>query len=193
MIDALRQPRCGYGCGDGSGCGYGSGYGYGYGSGVAKVNGLTVYEIDDVQTVIYHERGNVAKGAILRGDLSLEPCYIVTQDGKFAHGKTLRDAMSALRDKLFEDMPEDERIAAFVESHELGKEYPDSDYFEWHHRLTGSCEMGRMEFARERGLEKLDGKRTVEDFIRLCKDSYGGEIIRKLPDAYGVALRYFGG
>ena len=185
MIDALRQPRCGYGCGDGSGCGYGSG--------VAKVNGVTVYEIDDVQTVIYHERGNVAKGAILRGDLSLEPCYIVTQDGKFAHGKTLRDAMSALRDKLFEDMPEDERIAAFVESHELGKEYPDSDYFEWHHRLTGSCEMGRMEFARERGLEKLDGKRTVEDFIRLCKDSYGGEIIRKLPDAYGVALRYFGG
>lgn len=201
MIDALRQQRYGSGSGFGSGSGSGSGFGYGYGSGygfgdgsgIKQINGLAVYEIDDTQTVIYHERGNVAKGAILRGDLTLEPCYIVTQDGRFAHGKTLRDAMSALRDKLFEDMPEDERIAAFVAAHEWGKEYPDSDYYEWHHRLTGSCEMGRMEFAKERGLEKLDGKRTVEDFIVLCKDSYGSEIIRKLPEAYGVALAYFGG
>lgn len=50
-----------------------------------------------------------AHGAILNGDLTLTPCYIVKQDNIFAHGETLREAMEALRDKLFEDMPEDER------------------------------------------------------------------------------------
>ena len=70
--------------------------------------------IDDQQTIIDCVRGNVAKGGILRSDLTITPCYIVKQDGFFAHGATLRDAMDALRDKLYEDMPEDERIQAFV-------------------------------------------------------------------------------
>lgn len=139
--------------------------------------------IDDQQTIIDCVRGNVAKGGMLRSDLTIMPCYIVKQDGLFAHGATLRDAMDALRDKLFEDMPEDERIQAFVDAHEPGKAYPNQDLFDWHHRLTGSCLAGRTAFVQSHGLS-LDGETTVEEFIRLTEHDYGGEIIRKLKPFY---------
>lgn len=83
-------------------------------------------------------------------------------------------------------MREEERIAEFVKAHKWGVEYLDSDYYDWHHRLTGSCDMGRRQFARDHGLEKLDNKRTVESFIKLTQHSYGGEVIRKLWAAYGI-------
>ena len=72
----------GYGYGDGSGYGYGygSGDGSGYGSGIDELNGLSVHHVDSVQTVFYHIHGNVAKGAILREDLTLEHCFMLKRD-----------------------------------------------------------------------------------------------------------------
>ena len=173
------------GYGDSSGCGYGSGYGGGYDDGVVSFCGQKVYQIDDVPTLIDHVHENDAKGRILRDDLSTEACYIVRQGSLFAHGVTLRAAMDALRDKLFEDMPEDERIAEFVRTHEWGKQYPSADYYDWHHRLTGSCDMGRSEFAKRHGYRLTDGELlTVEEFIKLTENSYGGSVIRKLREAY---------
>ena len=175
----------GYGSGSGSGYGYGDGDGYGYGYGVASLCGQKVYKIDDVPTLIDHVHGNVARGRILQDDLTTEDCYIVKQGSLFAHGETLRKAMDALRDKLFEDMPEDERIAEFVKAHEWGKQYPSVDYYEWHHRLTGSCDMGRSEFAKRHGYKLTDDELlTVEEFIKLTENSYGGSVIRKLREAY---------
>ena len=183
----------GYGRGDGSGygrgygrrygCGDGRGDGSGYGDEIKSINGNRIWMIDDQQTIIDCVRGNVAKGGMLRSDLTIMPCYIVKQDGLFAHGATLRDAMDALRDKLFEDMPEDERIQAFVDAHEPGKAYPNQDLFDWHHRLTGSCLAGRTAFVQSHGLS-LGGETTVEEFIRLTEHDYGGEIIRKLKPFY---------
>lgn len=161
----------------------GSGSGSGYG--VKEINGISVHQIDSVPTVLYSIHGNAAKGAILRDDLTLEPCYIVKGGGKFAHGETLRDAMTALTDKLFDDMPEDERIAAFVEAHpEYRKAYPNRDLYDWHHRLTGSCEMGRNAFVSDKGLS-MDAEMTVEQFVELTRNAYGSSTIRKLPAAYG--------
>lgn len=178
----------GYGYGSGSGHSYdsGSGYGYAYGyGGVVSFCGQKVYQIDGVPTLIDHVHGNAAKGRILRDDLTTEDCYIVKQGSLFAHGKTLRAAMDALRDKLFEDMPEEERIAEFVKAHEWGKQYPSADYYGWHHRLTGSCDMGRSEFAKRHGYKLTDDELlTVEEFIKLTENSYGGSVIRKLRDAY---------
>lgn len=181
----------GYGSGNGScngygyGYGYGDGYGYGYGYGIVSFCGQKVYQIDDVPTLIDHIHGNVAKGRILRDDLTTEDCYIVKQGSLFAHGETLRKAMDALRDKLFEDMPEDERIAEFVKAHEWGKQYSSADYYGWHHRLTGSCDMGRSEFAKRHGYKLTDDELlTVEEFIKLTENSYGGSVIRKLREAY---------
>lgn len=187
FAEVVSGSDSGYGFGNGfdsgDGCGYGDGYGFG--DGVVSFCGQKVYQIDGVPTLINHVHGNAAKGRILRDDLTTEDCYIVKQGSLFAHGKTLRAAMDALRDKLFEDMPEEERIAEFVKAHDWGKQYPSTDYYGWHHRLTGSCDMGRSEFAKRHGYKLTDDELlTVEEFIKLTENSYGGSVIRKLREAY---------
>ena len=170
----------GSGYGSGSGSGYGDGSGSGYGDGIKSFNRKTVYRIDGVNTLIRSVRGNTAHGAILNGDLTLTPCYIVKQDGFFAHGETLREAMEALRDKLFEDMPEEERIDAFLRETDEGRTYPTQYFYDWHHRLTGSCDMGRKQFARDRGVDLKHGMMTLTEFLELTKDAYGGDVIRQV-------------
>ncbi len=184
----------GYGDGDGSGYGYGSGYGSGdgygdgdgygsgddSGSGIKSFNGEPVYRVDGVNTLIRSVRGNAAHGAILNSDLTITPCYIATQDGVFAHGETLREAMEALRDKLFDDMAEDERIDMFLRETDREKAYPTQYFYDWHHRLTGSCDMGRKQFARDHGVDLERGMMTLTEFLELTKDAYGGEVIRRV-------------
>ena len=183
----------GYGYGDGSGSGSGYGYGYGdgsgsgYGDGISEYDGHAVYKIDGMPTLITHVRGDIARGAILNGDLTLTACYIVKQDDLFAHGGTLHEARAALLEKLFDDMPENERIEAFVQAHKQGVLYPNSDFFSWHHRLTGSCEMGRRQFAEAHGIDVERGSMTPEKFIELTRDSYGGRTIEKLQEYYPEA------
>lgn len=175
----------GYGYGSGYGSGSGDGSGSGSGDGVASLCGQKVYKIDDVPTLIDHVHGNVARGRILRDDLTTEDCYIVKQGSLFAHGETIRKAMDALRDKLFENMSEEERIAEFIKAHVWGKQYSSADYYEWHHRLTGSCDMGRSEFAKRHGYKLTDDELlTVEEFIKLTENSYGGSVIIKLREVY---------
>lgn len=178
----------GHSDGSGDGSGYGSGDGSGYGSGFGKdikiFNGDKVYLVDNTQTIIRQVRDNVAKGAILNFDLTLTPCYVVKEGNTFAHGETLHKTMEALRDKLFKDMPEEDRIAAFVKEHKAGVKYPVSDLYDWHHRLTGSCEMGRKQFARDHNIDLEHDKMTVEEFIKLTENAYGGETIKKLREAY---------
>lgn len=179
----------GYGSGSGSGYGYGSGSGSGYGSGygdeIKSFCGEAVYRVDGVNTLIRSVRGNVAHGAMLNSDLTLTPCYIVKQDNTFAHGETLREAMEALRDKLFEDMPEDERIDAFLQETDREKAYPTQYFYDWHHRLTGSCDMGRKQFARDHGVDLEHGTMTLTEFLELTKGAYGGDVIRKIMGRLG--------
>ena len=156
----------------------GEGWGSGWGSGVTQVDGKNVYQIDGTPTLIYSIHGNVAHGAILHDDLTLTPCYVVKQDNLFAHGETLQEAMQALRDKLFEDMPEEERIDTFLSETECGKKYPNQHFYDWHHRLTGSCDMGRKAFAKDHGIDVENGTMTLEEFLELTKNSYGGDVIR---------------
>ena len=174
----------GSGSGDGSGSGSGSGSGYGSGdgdgSGIKTISGNTVYIIDDVPTLIDHVHGNIAKGRILSSDLTLNPCYIAKSGDLFAHGETIREAMQALNEKLFEDMPLEERIEAFLKAFPSDNKYPVKAFFDWHNRLTGSCEMGRKAFAREHEIDIDNGEMTVDEFISLTRNAYGGEVIREL-------------
>ena len=182
----------GYGYGDGSGDGYGSGYGdgsgdgYGSGYGIKSFNSEPVYAIDGVPTILRHVRGNVAHGVILNSDLTTTNCYVVKQDNIFAHGETLAKAMDALRDKLFEDMPAEERIAEFLKATEDGRAYPAQYFYDWHHRLTGSCDMGRRQFARDHGIDVDSDTMTLREFLALTKDAYGGSVIRKAMEKLGV-------
>ena len=177
----------GYGDGSGYGDGYGDGYGYGDGSGygVKSVNGETVYLVDGVQTVIRQVSHGFARGAILNSDLTLTPCYIAKGGNKFAHGETLKKAVVALQEKLFEDMPEEERIAAFIKAHpDKNAKVPARDLWIWHNRLTGSCEMGRNQFAADRGIDIDNAAFTPLEFCKMCRNSYGGTTIKKLEEMY---------
>lgn len=183
-----RGDGSGDGWGDGSGSGYGGGYGYGwgddlgYGSGIKSFSCAAVHMIDGVPTILTAIHGSTAKGYILRDELTLEPCYIVKAGNHFAHGDTLEEAVADARDKLFDDMSEDERIAAFFEAHERGVKYPARDFYDWHHRLTGSCRMGRDEFVRSHGIDLENGMYTVEEFVAITRNSYGGAVIARLEE-----------
>lgn len=187
---------CGFGSGYGDSSGYGdaSDYGYndnsgsgsGYGSGVKIIQGHTVYMVDDTQTIFTSVRGNVAQGFILQSDFQLKPCYIVKEDNKFAHGSTLRDAFASLQEKLYDDSTEEERIEAFKQKFpSYDTKYDNQDLFAYHHVLTGSCRMGREQFAEDKGLS-LDDKMSIREFVKLTKDAYGGKTIKQLPQAYGI-------
>lgn len=179
----------GYAFGDCYGSGYGSGYGdydgsgFGdcYGSNLKSINGKKIYMIDGIAITISHIHGNIAKGTIINRDVTEMPCYIVKEGKYFAHGKTLAEAREGLQDKLFYEMPTEARIAAFWACHKKGVKYPTKDFFEWHHKLTRSCLMGRQQFAKDHDVD-LDGEMTVEEFIALTKNAFGGDIIKKLEE-----------
>ena len=184
----------GYGDGSGDGSGYGYGYGDGYGDGsgdgsgeISLFNGDKVYDIDNMPTIIKSVRGNVAKGFILMQDFTLSPCYIVKDRNKFAHGSTLHEAYSSLREKLFDDTSEEERLSAFTDKFPKydNKLYPASELFEWHHHLTGSCLQGRKVFCKNKGIDINKDMFTVRQFVRLTSSDYGGDAISKLPERYG--------
>ncbi len=185
----------GYGSGDGSGDVSGSGYGYGYGSGdgsgdgdgLKSLCGEPVYMIDGVPTIITEIRGSVAMGSIVMADLSKRKTFVVKGGGKFAHGADLHAAQAALEEKLFDDMPVEEKLEAFREQFAPGEAYTVADFYDWHHRLTGSCTQGRDAFAQDHELSMSDAM-TPEEFIDLTKDAFGGRIIRQLAEYYGIDL-----
>ena len=112
----------GYGCGYGNGHCYGFDYGFAEGSGhgdgncagIKSLNNKDIYMVDGMPTIIAVSYDNYAKGFIVGNDFALKRCYIAKNGDIFAHGKTLREAVAALQNKLFEDMPEEKRIAAFI-------------------------------------------------------------------------------
>ena len=169
----------GYGSGDGDGSG--SGYGSGYGYGIKSINGNSIYVVDNIPTIITNVKGNIAKGFILQSDLSLTPCFIAKENNQISHGNTLHEAFESLREKLYDDSTEEERILKFKEHFsDFSRKYSAKDLFIWHHVLTESCKAGREAFCKDKGIDVDNDRFTVYEFIELTKNSYGGEIIRKL-------------
>ena len=145
---------------------------------------MPVYLIDGVQTIIkkIKKEYSAAFGYVLQSDLTLKKCWIARYNDIFAHGKTLKEAREALADKLYNNLPEEDRIAAFWKCHNKTDKYSGRDLWLWHHRLTGSCEFGRNQFAKDHGIDIDNSSFTVNEFVELCKNDYGGSIIRKLLD-----------
>lgn len=200
------NPDSGYGSGssDGYGNGSASGSGVGVGSGVGAgrgcisgcisnyifglktLNDQPVDMIDGIPTILTSIIGNVAKGFIVRTDLSLTPTFVCKNGNTFSHGETLHKAREALLEKLFDDMPTEDRVEAFCAEFKSGVKRPAMDFFSWHHRLTGSCEQGRREFARQHDVDIDRDELTPEEFFALTGDSYGGSIIRQTEKAFAA-------
>lgn len=176
------------GTGTGSGTGYGDGSGFGYSDGsvndIKSINGNPVYMIDNIPTIIDSIKANYAKGFILQSDLTLKPCFIAKVGRYFAHGETLKQALSDATEKYSQNMPIEERINLFKETFDYSKVYPVKDFFKWHNTLTGSCEYGRKSFCQERGIDIEKDILSVPEFIELTINSYGSDIIRQLKNSY---------
>jgi len=112
--------------------------------------------------------------------LTINYCFVVKQNNLFAHGETIKKAIEAMQEKIFEDMDEDERINLFLDSYNLKDKYPAKSFYSWHNKLTGSCEFGRKQFAQDHGIDLDIDEFTVKEFINLTKNSYGKEVILKI-------------
>ena len=183
MEKVIEWLKPGNGYGSGYGDGSGSGSGYGDGGGVKSINGMAVYLVDGIETIITAVKMALAKGFILNNDLAMTPCYIAKGGGYFAHGQTVKEAQEALQEKMLENMDTEEAIERFLDTFKKGEKYGGQDFFLWHHYLTGSCEMGRTSFVKNKGVD-LEEKYTVEEFISLCEDAYGGDIIKQLKERW---------
>ena len=133
-------------------------------------------------TVIEKVHFNLAKGFTINSDLTVSPCFVCKGENKFAHGATFAEAMKALQDKIFEDMDTEEKIEAFLKEFKPGVKYAARLFYEWHHKLTGSCEFGRNSFIKNHGIDLENGMYTIQEFIEYTKNDYGGEIIRQLEE-----------
>ena len=193
----------GNGSGNSSGSGFSNFYGYGMGcvcgsgfdksdgydegsyySNILTFNGNIVDNIDMLPTIIIQVKGNFAKGYIIKDDLTLESCYIAKVGNFFAHGKTLKDAVTDAEKKREKNMPIEERIKKFVETFgSLDSEHTGKEYYDWHHILTNSCQMGRDKFCEAHGID-LSKKYTVKYFLNITKNSYGSNVIKLVREAY---------
>ena len=173
----------GYGYGSGSGSGSGDGYGSGYGSGdgddIKTFCGNKVHYIDNIATIIKNIKGNIAKGYILNKDLTLTKTYIAKKGNYFAHAETIKKAVSDVVVKELANMNVDAKIDEFRKLFKEGVKYLGHEFFKWHGILTGSCEQGREHFVKENNID-LDSEFTIKEFVKMCENSYGFEIIKKL-------------
>ena len=175
----------GYGADLGAGSGSGSGYGFGDGSGdISTYEGNIVDYIDGVPTIITRIHNNIAKGYVIKRDMTLEACYVAKVGNSFAHGETTKDAVADAEAKEMERMPVEERIEKFIEKFgSLDSEHTGKEFYDWHHILTGSCRMGRDEFCKDNYID-LDKKYTVGYFLSITKNAYGGSVIDKILETY---------
>ena len=193
----------GNGFGNGCGAGYNNFYGYGFGcvcgrgfdksdgydegsyyGNILTFNGNIVDCIDMLPTIIIQVKDNFAKGYIIKDDLTLESCYIAKVGNFFAHGKTLKEAVTDAVKKQGKNMSIEERIKKFVETFDsLDSKHTGKEYYDWHHILTNSCQMGRDKFCEAHGID-LSKKYTVKYFLDITKNSYGSNVIKLVREAY---------
>ena len=80
-------------------------------------------------------------------------------------------------------MPVERKIDLFLEQHpDRERKYPARDFYDWHHTLTGSCDMGRRSFCQDHGIDVDNDTFTVAEFIGLTEHDYGGNVIRQLKN-----------
>ncbi len=166
----------GYGSGDGSGDGSGSSYG------IKSINNMKIHIIDGIPTIISKLKNNIAKGFILQQDLALTPCYVIKSGNCFSHGETIHKARESLETKLFRNMNVDEKIELFIRKFNFNEQYPAKEFYDWHNKLTGSCEMGRKVFCKNHGINIEKDNMTVKEFIELTENDFGGSVIKKIKE-----------
>lgn len=88
-----------------------------------------------------------------------------------------------MQEKIFEDLKPEESIQEFRKQFNNVDKYKGNEFYRWHHILTGSCKMGRDNFVKNHKID-LSHKFTVKEFIKICENDYGNNIIKRLKEFY---------
>ena len=143
--------------------------------------------VDKIATLIDSVHGQYARGSIVNSDLTLTPCYIARSGNCFAHGKTLEDARRDAEAKALKKESIEQRIERFKSNYPgVDAKVSNTELYKWHNVLTGSCEFGRKQFAREHNIDIEHGSMTVREFINLTKYAFGGQVIKQLKETYNI-------
>ena len=143
-----------------------------------------VFYIDGIPTIIDKIRGNVAKCRMVSEiDFSTKLCYVAKNGKYFAHEETMRRAIESVQNKMYSNLNVEDKIKEFRNKFKNNIKYSSQTFFKWHNILTGSCEAGRKYFIANNNVD-MSKKYTVKEFIRICENSFGGSIIKKLKQYY---------
>lgn len=190
-IKDFLSVNSGDGSGDGSGYGYDHGHGYGHGSGYGYglcdgsgnsqdlgggngdshsllfLNGMKIYVIDEIPTLINSVKKSIAHCSIVKEDLTLEECWVVKDGNHFAHGKTIKEARE---DLLFKVLDKDK---SEFENLTLDDTLSVKDAIQCYRIITGACSIGVRDFCSK--LELKD-EYSISEIIGLTKNSYGSDV-----------------
>jgi hypothetical protein len=82
--------------------------------------------------------------------------------------------------KHLNNLPIEERVESFLDNFKGVNMIPAKELFDWHFILTGSCEFGRKQFIKNKGIDLDKDCFTIDEFVELTKSEYRGDIILKL-------------
>jgi len=102
--------------------------------------------------------------------------YIAKKGAKFAHGKTVKEAVEDLRYKF------SDRDTSKFENWQLGDEKTLDEFLEAYHAITGACSLGMKEFVDTKNPPE---KCTVKQAIELTKGAYQSDVFRKFFECRG--------
>lgn len=182
----VRGEGYGRGEGRGEGNGYGNGYGdgYEYGNGdeirIKQFKGREVCYVDNIPCIFKSVHENYASIEVIDvNSLELKKAFIGKFENCFAHGETIRGAIEDARSKYYQSLDFDEAKEKLrAEFKEKGK-LTVKELYNWHGIITGSCRFGRTQFQTEHNL-KDDDLLTLEEFVELTKNAFGGDKIVNL-------------
>jgi len=156
---------------------------------LANFVGQSVIYIDSLPTIITRKHKGpsgltFATAKIIQADFTLKPCFVVSDDTHKVHATTIHGALAALQRKKLAALSLQERAEAFlVKFPTLESSAKNSKLSEWHHTLTGSCQLGRDQFMLNNDIDPEE-RSTVREFIEKTKTAYGSDAILLLEKKY---------
>ena len=158
----------------------GSGSGSGSGYGLKKINERKIFYVDGLPCQPVEVHNIWAKIKIISSkDFTLKECFLAKYHGAIAHGMSVKTALRDAQEKYFSSLDFEGLKKKILEEFSEKKSLTVAELFKWHGLLTGSCTFGRQQFQKENDLKDSD-KLTLEQFVELTQNAYGGEKIKEL-------------
>ena len=170
--------------GDGGGFGDGSGDGSGDEDNICieSYKGNKVYYVDEIPCVFRRVHDNWAEVEIINNnDFTTKKAFIGKFENVFAHASTIREALTDAMTKYYSSLDFDTVKEKLLAEFEAKKRLTVKELYSWHGALTGSCRLGRDEFQKSHNLRD-DDTLSLDEFISLTRNAFGGEKIRLLKE-----------